>query len=633
MINYSQYKRTVVDTGVFSTVSGAYTGAVEVLSGTPYISNTNNILIPTDTFESDILLSPFLKNRSITDTTSLPYKEKDILLQPNDILNGKVLNDRLVKLKTNNTYVYSQLFMANNNLPVSPNVRYAGVLSGTDTQLTFFNTIAATSPLTLSNYFSSLGDLQGFVYSENSKGVPGDFTIFAINNTEFIALTGNNSTIDLIELSNKIETQENSITYNDLKGICIADDFIFITDAGSGTIYKYDISGYINEDRILTNTRNLVEVLGNNTNNTSKPQQIVSNGKDIAFFDKDSSRVLIYDVNFNFIKRLTGLNTRRGVVKALQYNLLYNLLYILVAEAGIIKLYVYETENYTVTETHDIVISLSPDEDVKGLEFSKVDSDYYYIFTNQEIYKLFVSRPNVIIGRYVENRVFNTQFSTGVAGVDTPSNFWNSVRTVFKVANWTWNTIPSFTAGVETTTSTIFFDAIKDFKITLTLDEKDRVVYFSEGRIYVFDEINNFKRALKQSNLPNYNVRDVSVQNDEYIQPLSINKELYKIVQDVLTLKNNITGRFRGEYDSKGNVILKDYSYNLNMNDFTIQEIENYFLHNNEKVSLTVFNRVLSNILFLQNQLVEKTQIDFDRTLTPVPGIPGTGIDNILIID
>jgi len=90
-MEYYDYKRVYADTGIFYTASGAYTGYVEVLSGVPYIDNTSVQLSLSNTFETDLLVSRFFKNRSITDDLPLPNNENEVLLQGNDFLTSRCL--------------------------------------------------------------------------------------------------------------------------------------------------------------------------------------------------------------------------------------------------------------------------------------------------------------------------------------------------------------------------------------------------------------------------------------------------------------------------------------------------------------------------------------------------------------
>jgi hypothetical protein len=85
MINYPHYKRLYAKPGLFYTLTGDYTGYVEVLSGVPYIDSTTNKLLLSSTFETSLATSIFFKNRTIFDAVdTLPYTERDVLFQAND---------------------------------------------------------------------------------------------------------------------------------------------------------------------------------------------------------------------------------------------------------------------------------------------------------------------------------------------------------------------------------------------------------------------------------------------------------------------------------------------------------------------------------------------------------------------
>jgi hypothetical protein len=141
-------------------------------------------------------------------------------------------------------------------------------------------------------------------------------------------------------------------------------------------------------------------------------------------------------------------------------------------------------------------------------------------------------------------------------------------------------------------------------------------------------EPSNYVSILKQPNFKNYGINSFSLARDEYIQASTINKELYKVLYDIFTLKNNIIGRFTGFYD-KGVFTLTDsgYNYNIDFLNITDQEftdgflntpnIEKYFISENEKSILGVVNRAINSIYDLQIKLFESTQVDRGYDLIP----------------
>jgi len=156
----------------------------------------------------------------------------------------------------------------------------------------------------------------------------------------------------------------------------------------------------------------------------------------------------------------------------------------------------------------------------------------------------------------------------------------------------------------------------------------DNVILLTPSRIYIFEEPYVFKRVTKAENYENYGINNFSLSTNEYIQASTINKEVYKIISDLLTIQNNLVGRFTGNYDSRNIFTLTDYNYNVNLKDLPIIEQNQYYIHENEKNILGVVNRILSNIYKLQYALVNITNTDYGNKLTPVFTLAGT-----LVID
>jgi hypothetical protein len=426
----------------------------------------------------------------------------------------------------------------------------------------------------------------------------------------------------------------------------------------------------------------------------------------------------------------------------------------------------------------DIGITLVSGEIVQNIEFSKNSSEYYYICTNKNSYKLYITLPNTIIGRYQEIKLFNTEtstvndtrvltvtsapivtitppttftsttvtlcstpdvittqsevisipqiknvqpdtitvtpsssFTTPGYEITTPilvnaSNQWSVVPIQFKDSNWKWEgtyqvphfqveevppqttifppittvvagltsitpstsiTVPSrvtiipsqtFTLVQEQTTTipgltsfeegepyevvstttrevetlSMFNDSYRGLSILPSSKDVDKIIFITDARIYFYEEPNTFKKIIKPENLQNYGITNISTVSEEYIQASTINKELYKVTRDIFAIKNNLVGRFNGFYDSNQVLILNDYNYNINFDNFVVQEEEDYSVHENERTILGVMNRALVNILKLQENLLEFTIPDTGSDLRPVfnPGIADT---KALIID
>ena len=63
---------------------------------------------------------------------------------------------------------------------------------------------------------------------------------------------------------------------------------------------------------------------------------------------------------------------------------------------------------------------------------------------------------------------------------------------------------------------------------------------------------------------------------------------------------------------------LEDYNYNIAFDEFNQININQYYIHDNEKAILGVINRAFKSIYELQSKLVNLTNVDYGNTLIPV---------------
>lgn len=650
-MDYYNFKRQYVESGTFQTLTGNFTGYVSILSGIPYVSNTTISLSPLPTFNSDLLTSTFFRDRNITESIELPYNEESVIFQPNDYLTANLLNEKFDKIRENNIYIYSRMFMADNNLPRSENLFYFGISSTNDTKFSRYNNYSPTIPFFNSANYGYLSGVIDYAAALNTD-VQNAYSIFAITEHSFISLTGNNVELNVIEKSNFTESTENALEYGSLSNICRYNNLIFISDYKNDIVYKYDIGGYYNNDSVLKNKRNYLESLGGRGTKRDRgkfngPKQITTNGKYLAVYDSNNFIIKVYDTNFNYIDKITSIPFIKYPVAAMEFSPYFDLLYIIVNSAVGLKLYLIDTTCLRLIESFDYDVKLSVGETVKNIEFSKNSSEYYYICTTNEVYKFFVNNPNILIGRYSENKLFNNIRATRTAlssldevtDIDPISNLWQNQGSItFYNANWEWRAAPVSYITVERSRTVSFLQTSMQndkFSAGMRLLETpynyDKGLLFSGARLYVYDEPNLYKRTLKTNNLENYGKVDMGILDTDYIHTTSINKELYKLLRDIFIIKNNIVGRFSGSYDYEGILRLNDYNYNIDFSEFKLLEQENYFINDNEKNIIGVLNRPILNIYNLQKQLLELTKID-SVDVRPVLNTRNSPYNNVFVL-
>jgi len=611
-----------------------FTGLVEVNNGVAKTFYTQQLLEPKRLFSTDLALSKFTYDRLVGDTVALPYNLQEVSFEANDYLTYNLIKDRLTKLHINNTYVFSRMFIPNNDLPASNSVKFLGVSpetvnSTTNTSsvenLTLYNSsnIQQTIKFERVEKFAELGQIKSYVsvkYAENTD----TFVIFGISDTKFISLSTDLTTTDFIEKSDKYETVENELPFGKLDSICLNTSHIFISDFANNNILKYEVSGFYNKDLAFANKRNFIEVLGGSGYSTDSsrfngPSKICCTDSYLVVYDSGNYTCKVFNTQFNYIKRLSGPPFKREPLAAMEFDTLENRLYVLTYYSDGLKLYVYDSD-FILQEQHileeKLTIINGVTEIVKNISFAKANNNYWYICTDLNVFQKLKNRPEKILGRFQFERL---KLITGSLNPEI-TYIWNLTNINFNKAEFRWNFYDTSNANTE---ALIVDNKNKGIGVINNYNNEDDIVLLTDGRLYIFKEPYTYKQATKYNTYPNYGASKLTINRDEYVQTPTINKELYKVLNDIYTLKNNLVGRFTGSYDEGGVFTLEDYNYNIDFRDFNQADINQYYIHDNEKAILGVINRAFRSVYELQSKLVSLTNVDYKNSLIPVYNLEG----------
>lgn len=605
-----------------------FTGMVEVKDGIARTFYTQQLLEPKRLFSTELAVSKFTYDRLVGDTVTLPYSLQEVTFEANDYLTFNLIKDRLKKLHTNNTYVFSRMFIPNNDLPASNNVRFLGVppaiSSETSTSsaenLTLYglDSVPQTIKFTNVDNFVELGNIKKYVsvkYAENTD----TFVILGISDTKFISLSTDLVTTSYIEVSDKYETAENELPFGKLDSICLNTTHLFISDFANNNILKYEVSGFYNKDAAFANQRNFVEVLGGSGYSTDAsrfngPSNICCTDSFLVVYDSGNYTCKIFNTQFNYIKRLSGPPFKREPLAAMEFDTLENRLYILTYYNDGMKVYIYDSE-FILQEQHILEEKLETvngvKEVVKNISFAKANSNYWYICTDLNVFQKLKNRPEKILGRYQFERLnlWSASYNPEITYI------WNLTNIDFNKADFLWN---FFDSPTESENALLVDNRYRGLGVINNYNNEDDIVLLTDCRLYVFKEPYTYKQVTKYNTYPNFGASKLTLNRDEYVQTTTINKELYKVMNDIYTLKNNLVGRFTGAYDSAGVFTLEDYNYNLAFDEFNQININQYYIHDNEKAILGVINRAFKSIYELQSKLVSLTNVDYGSTLIPV---------------
>ena len=654
-MDYYSYKKIYTGGDMF-TLSGAdFKGLLQYKDGKVTTVDTNEDLLPKSTYDTDLLTSKIFRDRTVTELNiDLPVVRSECIFGLNETFNYNSLKFKLDNIRKNNVFVYSRCFIASNSLPYSDDITYAGLPTLSSTEFNVYNVnrdnpaVNDTAAFSESLNFNGLGDVFDTT-AQTNYDFNDRFAFFCITKNAFIALTGSGSSIGVTEESTMYESSTaNDLQFSELGGITSNKSSVFITDTGNNTILKYSINGYLNNDSALTNTRYLLKVLGGEGNierrsNFFKPTIVTCNEEYVAVYDSGNTCIKMYTVDFEYVTTFSILNLkrqRRGteVLGAMEFDPDFKSLYVITTDDnGAMFLY---RINVTTSKLEKVLLNETLDiaggETLKSIAFSTVDSNYWNICTDRKIYKKYKTIPQYEIGYFDENRLFDFVGSGGEI-----ENRWNYQDTKWRNSNFNWNLVSSVSGDVGSGGS-VTEQKFRGVSISLGENGNDKFLMFSRKRIYFFNEPTSlaYQKVIKRFNYPNYGVNGFSLKPEEYVQIPVINSELYKIVYDMLMIKNNLVGRFAGQYNDDI-LRLDNYNYNIDLSKLKGDTVEDFFLHHNEENIVGAINRTLSEIYDIQLKLVNLTSVDVgsvvqrgDRYITNslcavsgTPDVPGGPVD------
>jgi hypothetical protein len=202
-----------------------------------------------------------------------------------------------------------------------------------------------------------------------------------------------------------------------------------------------------------------------------------------------------------------------------------------------------------------------------SLYTSKSFNNALYIVTSTDIFKVYITKPRDLIGKFSLYR-FNA----------SPDEY----LCVGNASSYTTSQVDSFYAFAY----------------------KNGVTYLIHGI-----DTPNYLDVLTLSDFEVFTKDEILINQHEYVQTWVLNKSIVKILLNHLRLKDKIKGRFVGVYDSNNNPLLDGTLYFLLKDlDLTAYQITlDHFAGNNEVFATAVVNRGLRKIYDLQQSIIAKS--------------------------
>lgn len=620
MIDYSSIKVGYTNGKDFALTGNDYIGYYHVVGGTAYasrdIDNNAAELVDKNTYAADVATSKFFRDRILRDELSLPYDfNVDVQIAANETFNGRVLNDRLYKLYNNSLYLYSKCFIASNDIPHNFD-RAAGCLSALPAWIAQDPTDATTfTP------FSGVGiDVVGDAVQLQAVKIQDDvgYAFLGISPTAIIALSSNSDLTTLQVTHTNVNVDANSdLMFLQLSSFSITDNFMYVCDAKQNNVYKYDVGGFYNNDTPINNTRFLIASIGGEGNALAKtkfnaPDLIYANASidRVYVHDKGNRCIKVYDSNLSYITTRAFTIGTTTVARAFQYNDVFDKMYVIVSNltTKVNTLQICDV-NLNIEQEYVLQDELIAGEYFKGLQFSYNDSNIMYIFTNVNVFKKFVNRPDANIGKWLF-------YKSGFVN----DHIWSNEFSRYNRARWRWSDGgTTVRKGIAVSSMSILpsnLDADEIFVFAGYLSESfNRILHYTEPTLYT--------SVLGSTDFSIYALNNLRVDDSEMIQAFVVNKEMHKIIANTMYIKNYLVGRYAASYDYIGNLVNEGIVALTNdeFNSIIIDNVNNFYVHDNEIASSPgTLNRVLRQIWDLQNDVLQITKTRINNFVPSVSG-------------
>jgi len=509
-----------------------------------------------------------LHDRFFNESFQLPYAFESIKIEGNDLSTYRIINDSLSKLYDNFLYLYGLTKMASNAVPAALSGIYA--VSGTNTAASWYNSALLNLNNTSPFYQAGLPDLDNvksfsITYSELYNG----FLMAAITDTSLViaSMAEDDSSFSVI-LSSSVADSYLTLPFQDLKNAKFIGDYLYVLDRYYNNLYRYDLKGLLSDD-IFPKILKIDNTIGGfgifqDKYKFNSPSSFCVLKENLYVLDAGNYSIKEYDKNF------INLNVYqyRGIfgadapvyIDADEYT---GKVFVVTTNK---LLYIFEPgfTSYTYVDVSNIITSSVT---FKNIFASKSFKNCLYIVTSQDIYKIYISKPKNIVGKYSLYR-FGVSVDDIVCAESAPSVLSPGTDAIYLFTN-----VGAATNIIQTSDSENFIS----------------VLSLSDFEVYTKDEI--------------------LVNKEEYTQTWVINKAIVKMLLNHLRLKDKIKGRFTGKYDENGNPLLVGTLYflldDLDLTAYTITL--DHFAGNNEVLSSAVVNRGLQKIYDLQLTMINKS--------------------------
>lgn len=543
----------------------------------------------------------FYSDRDVNDATVMPYNFDDIKIKPNDLVTTSSINGAIGKLYDNLLFIVSQSRVPQSIIPrkkyfnqvitttstTSPTM--TGLTAFPTTDLATLRTQAAANDITKAICglvtYQSPGVYSGLIMTDDTDRVA--MTMFYDNvsgDTTFKSYStslDNYTSREMLSAHKIVEFQPDRVMY--------------VLNTKHRVLYKYDMTGLVTDDQSYfdpstrTAGKLLLGLVGgagliDDDLRFANPETcVVTDTGDLYVVDRHdtTTMVKVFDKNINFVKKIS--------VELPADQTIVDVSYIRDRFFALTQDYIFEySKQMVLLNTWYVknIHGLDVDEHHKQIVPSQDDENVFYVVTNRNVLKKFVSKPDKMIGKFV---------FTG-RGIDVPA---------MDIA---------FVSCVE--------------------HDRGEYVYVCDrasGLLYKFDESIDYQKCVNDSFENSFvKLHDIEIKPEEYVNHIVYNKTMTKLFYNHVLVGNSITSKLVADWVDpyKKQYITTRHALPEEIWSKNRTAGLNNFIGINEVVMSSVINRTLKKIYDMQIFLLKDIQLQVlsirpPETLQPaISGVP-----------
>ena len=477
----------------------------------------------------------------------------------------------------------------------------------------------------------------------------------------------NGDTHDILTMETIDPSNKNSLNFLEIADLKVHGNYLYVVDSKLNMVLRYDITYLKEEDgQVSWNVKSirLVDNLQGDGKQRDKiyfntPNAIDASDDYIYVADSGNGCIKMYSSSFDYVRTIKNGQFTNHHIEAISVNpyefdlengthVHKDSLWIFSTINGSLYLSIIaDGRNIFARRIEKIRLLESKyewDEKFKSVKFSKSNSNYFYVCTTKRVYKIHLSKPSYPFASlsYFKQRILMTTMvwsripykwhilpagegdddacvtwsyrppSTSAEVLDnrcfclcacdsmepcdengTPSQFNGDI--IFHIGNlYNQSKVDTYCKRNNCKFEDIPISALKDM--------------IKCSGIFLYNETTQYISSMSRLNYPCFITEEINdMDPSEYVNAVTFNKMVYKVIYNLVNIKNTLMGHFWGYYNLDELMAFDQMEYDDYFQNLRIKKNHDFFIHDNEPTSI-VINRIFEKVWDIQEKFINHMQ-------------------------